>query len=164
MLEALKKDILEANMKLHRAGLAPQTWGNVSGIDRERGIFGIKPSGVPYHALTTDKIVLLDLEGTIVEGELRPSSDTPSHLEIYRAFDAIGGITHTHSPSATAFAQAGREVPCLGTTHADHFDGPVPVTRMMSREEVATDYEKNTGKVIVETFKDICPSCLSSGS
>ncbi len=152
MLEALKKNILDANLMLHRSGLAPQTWGNVSGIDRERGVFGIKPSGVPYNALTTDKIVLLDLDGQIVEGDLRPSSDTPTHLELYRTFEGIGGITHTHSPAATAFAQAGREVPCLGTTHADHFDGAVPIARMIREDEVMEDYEKNTGTVIVERF------------
>ena len=152
MLEELKHAVYAANMALYRSGLAPETWGNVSGIDRERGIVGIKPSGVPYGELTADLIVLVDLEGATVEGSLRPSSDTATHLELYRSFSAAGGVTHTHSPAATAFAQAECAIPCFGTTHADNFDGTVPLTRMMTAEEVTSAYELNTGKVIVETF------------
>jgi L-ribulose-5-phosphate 4-epimerase len=152
MLDALKAAVYEANMMLHRAGLAPETWGNASGIDRGRGIVGIKPSGVPYGALAPDQIVLVDLEGKVVEGTLRPSSDTPTHLELYRAFASAGGVAHAHSPAATAFAQAERSIPCFGTTHADHFDGTVPVSRRLTAEEVRGAYELNTGAVIVETF------------
>jgi len=153
MLEELKAAVLEANLALNRAGLAPETWGNVSGIDRTKAVFGIKPSGIPYRDLTAEKIVLVDLEGKVVEGDLKPSSDTETHLEIYRAFEWVGGITHTHSPAATAFAQARRPLPCLGTTHADHFDGPVPVARLLTAAEVAEGYERNTGRVIVEVFE-----------
>lgn len=155
MHNELKHAVWEANQMLYRSGLAPETWGNVSGIDRVAGVFAIKPSGVPYDELEAGQLVLLDLEGNVVEGTLRPSSDTPTHLEIYRAFPDVGGVTHTHSPAATAFAQAGRPIPCLGTTHADYFDGAVPVTRMMTRDEVVSDYEQNTGLVIAETFKNL---------
>ena len=152
MLEELKRAVWQANLTLGRSGLAPGTWGNVSGLDRRRGVFAIKPSGVAYEKLGLGDIVLVDLEGKVVEGALRPSSDTATHLEIYRAFEAAGGITHTHSSVAVAFAQAEVAIPCFGTTHADHFDGTVPVTRMLTADEVARDYEKNTGAVIVETF------------
>ncbi len=151
MLEELKVAVWQANLALHKAGLAPGTFGNVSGIDRHRSIFAIKPSGVPYEKLEADQIVLVDLEGGVVEGELRPSSDTWTHLEIYRAFKAAGGVAHMHSPAATAFAQAGQPIPCFGTTHADYFDGAVPVSRMLTAEEVAEHYERNTGRLIVET-------------
>ena len=126
--------------------------GHASGIDRTKGIFAIKPSGVPYSKLAPEHIVLVDLAGAIVEGTLNPSSDTPTHLELYRAFPAAGGVAHAHSPAATAFAQARLRIACFGTTHADHFDGAVPISRMLTAEEVAKDYEKNTGAVIVETF------------
>ena len=152
MLEELKAAVLEANLALHRSGLAPETWGNVSGVDRDKAVVAIKPSGVPYPELTAEKIVLVDLEGKVVEGDLNPSSDTETHLEIYRAFESVGGITHTHSPAATAFAQARLPLPCLGTTHADHFDGPVPLARLLTADETAEDYERNVGRVIVETF------------
>ncbi len=154
MFEELKKAVLEANLALSRAGLAPGTWGNVSGIDRAQGFFAIKPSGVPYDALTVDAIVVVDLAGKLVEGRFKPSSDTPTHLELYCAFPSIGGVTHTHSTAATAFAQAERPIACLGTTHADHFDGAVPVTRMLTQSEVGKDYERETGKVIVEEFME----------
>jgi L-ribulose-5-phosphate 4-epimerase len=151
-LHALKAQVAEANREIARSGLAQLTWGNTSAIDRERGLMAIKPSGVPYAALDADAIVVVDLDGTVVEGSLRPSSDTATHLVLYAAVAAAGGITHTHSPYATAFAQAGQEIPCLGTTHADHFMGPVPVTRAMTAGETATDYEHHTGLVIVERF------------
>lgn len=154
MLDELKKEICDANRRLPGSGLVQLTWGNVSGIDRAAGVFGIKPSGVDYDALQPSDIVLLDLEGKVVEGELNPSSDTKTHLELYRAWPDIGGVTHTHSPSATALSQAGRELPCYGTTHADHFYGTVPICRALDAAEVADDYEKNTGLAIVEHFAD----------
>ncbi len=157
MLESLKQTIVDANKWLETSGLVQLTWGNVSGIDREQGIFGIKPSGVPYADLKPEHIVLMDLDGKQVEGDLKPSSDTKTHLELFRAFTDIGGVTHTHSVHATMFAQAGREVPCLGTTHADHFYGPVPVCRALTPEEVDEDYEANTGKAIVERFEGVQP-------
>ena len=148
---ALRERVLEANLEIVRAGLVVLTFGNASGADREAGVMAIKPSGVPYDDLTAESIVVLDLEsGAVVAGDARPSSDTPTHLVLYRAFAAIGGIVHTHSSYATAWAQACRELPCLGTTHADHFDGPVPVTRRLERAEVEGDYERLTGEVIVE--------------
>ena len=137
-----------------KSGLVTLTWGNASGIDREKGLVVIKPSGVPYDELQPERMVVVDLEGRVVEGDLKPSSDTPTHLVLYRAFEGIGGIVHTHSRHATMFAQARREIPCLGTTHADHFHGPVPVTRPLSEREVADDYEGNTGRVIVDRFAD----------
>lgn len=152
MLERLKHDVAEANRRLEQSGLVTLTWGNVSGIDADRRHVAIKPSGVPYSELTADSIVLVDLQGNVVEGQLRPSSDTPTHLELYRRFGAIGGICHTHSRYATVFAQARCEIPCLGTTHADHFHGPVPLARPLSAGEVETDYELNTGRVIAERF------------
>ena len=152
MLE-LRKQVYEANMELYRNHLAPLTWGNVSQVDRSLGVMAIKPSGVPYERLSVEDITVVSLEtGERVAGHLNPSSDTPTHLALYRAFPGIGGITHTHSPYATAWAQAGRPLRCLGTTHADCFYGEVPVTRYVSREEAARAYEAETGTVIVEAF------------
>jgi len=153
MLEDLKREVLEANLMLVRENLVRLTWGNVSGVDRERGLFVIKPSGVSYDGLTTDSLVVVDLEGEVVEGELNPSSDTPTHRILYREFPGIGGITHTHSVYATMFSQAGVELPCQGTTHADHFHGTVPAVRELTEAEVAEDYETNTGVAIVEHFR-----------
>lgn len=153
MLEKLKQSVYEANMELPRRGLVTYTWGNVSGIDREKGLVVIKPSGVRYEELTPDKLVVLDLDGKVVEGALNPSSDTKTHLVLYREFPALGGIVHTHSPCAVAWAQAGRDIPCYGTTHADYFYGPVPCARALTPEEIDEDYERNTGRVIVEEFR-----------
>ena len=153
MLEALKQQIYEANMELPKRGLVTYTWGNVSGIDREKGLFVIKPSGVDYDKMRPEDMVVMDLDGNQVEGNLRPSSDTPTHLELYKAFKEIGGIVHTHSTFATAWAQAGRGIPCYGTTHADYFYGEIPCARNLTPEEIEEGYEKNTGLVIVETFK-----------
>lgn len=157
MLEKLKKEVYEANMLLPRYGLITFTWGNVSGIDRDAGLVVIKPSGVEYDEMKPEDMVVVDLSGKVVEGDLRPSSDTPTHIEFYKAFPKIGGVTHTHSTFATSFAQAGKPIPALGTTHGDYFYGAVPCTRKMTPEEIATEYEKNTGLVIIETFKDIDP-------
>ena len=154
MLEALKETVCEANLELSRRGVVLYTWGNVSGIDRARGLVVIKPSGVPYQGMQPSDMVVVDLEGRIVEGTLRPSSDTPTHLELYKAFPEIGGVVHTHSTHAVVFAQAGMELPPLGTTHADYFYGAVPVSRSLTRDEVQEAYEKNTGRVIVETVKE----------
>ncbi len=154
MLENLKDEVLRANLMLESEQLVRLTWGNVSGIDRAKGLFVIKPSGVPYSALKVGHLVVMDLEGKQVEGELNPSSDTPTHLVLYREFQEIGGITHTHSPYATMFSQAGVELPCQGTTHADHFYGTVPVVRELTPVEVEEDYESNTGVAIVECFRD----------
>ena len=155
MLETLKQQVYEANMELPRRGLVTYTWGNVSGIDRAGGFVVIKPSGVAYEELTSDKMVVVDLQtGTIVEGSLNPSSDTKTHLELYKAFPALGGIVHTHSHFAVAWAQAGQDIPCYGTTHADYFYGPIPCARHLTAAELEEDYEKNTGKVIVETFQN----------
>lgn len=153
MLEKLKQSVYEANMELPRRGLVTYTWGNVSGIDRENGLVVIKPSGVRYEELTPDKLVVLDLDGKVVEGALNPSSDTKTHLVLYREFPALGGVVHTHSPCAVAWAQAGRDIPCYGTTHADYFYGPVPCARALTPEEIDEDYERNTGRVIVEEFR-----------
>lgn len=153
MLEELKEQIYEANMELPRRGLVTFTWGNVSGIDRSRGLFVIKPSGVAYEALCPKDMVVMDLTGQKVEGVLNPSSDTPTHLELYKAFQEIGGIVHTHSPFATSWAQAGRGIPCYGTTHADYFYGEIPCVRNLTADEIELDYEKNTGLVIAETFQ-----------
>ena len=153
MLEKLKQSVYEANMELPRRGLVTYTWGNVSGIDREKGLVVIKPSGVRYEELTPDKLVVLDLDGKVVEGALNPSSDTKTHLVLYRDFPALGGVVHTHSPCAVAWAQAGRDIPCYGTTHADYFYGPVPCARALTPEEIDEDYERNTGRVIVEEFR-----------
>ncbi|NLW23099.1 MAG: L-ribulose-5-phosphate 4-epimerase [Tissierellia bacterium] len=156
MYKELKKRVYEANMLLPKHKLVKFTWGNVSEVDRNNSVIGIKPSGVKYEDLTPQDIVIVDLKtGKVVEGDLKPSSDTETHLEIYRAFENVGGVVHTHSPWATIFAQLGEEIPPLGTTHADYFYGNIPVTRPMTKDEIATEYEKNTGKVIVETFKDI---------
>ncbi len=152
MLEELKRQVCEANLELPRRGLVTYTWGNVSGIDRERSLVVIKPSGVSYEDLTPDMLVVLDLNGNQIEGTLNPSSDTRTHLELYKAYPALGGVVHTHSTHAVAFAQARRDLPALGTTHADYFYGPVPCTRELTPAEVDEDYERNTGKVIVETF------------
>ncbi|MDD7983887.1 L-ribulose-5-phosphate 4-epimerase AraD [Lentisphaera marina] len=152
MLEQLKEDVLKANKLLESSGLVKLTWGNVSGIERESGHVVIKPSGVSYKEMTVDDLVVLDLEGNIIEGSLKPSSDTATHLYLYRAFPELGGITHTHSLFATTLCQHGRELPCSGTTHADHFCGSVPLIRALNEDEVEDDYEKNTGKVIVEHF------------
>lgn len=150
----LKKEVYDANMELVRRNLIIYTWGNVSGIDREQGIVAIKPSGVEYDELTPEMIVLVSLEtGKVLEGTLRPSSDTPTHLKLYRAFQEIGGVTHTHSTCATAWAQAGLPIPCMGTTHADYFHGDVPVTRFLTPQETEEAYEGNTGTVIIEAFQ-----------
>lgn len=154
MLEELKKQVCEANLELVRRGVVIYTWGNVSGIDREKGLVIIKPSGVDYDGMKPEDIVIVDITtGETVEGRYRPSSDTATHLELYRAFSSIGGITHTHSINAVAFAQAGMDIPALGTTHADYFYGSIPCTKGVSQQEVEEAYEVNTGKVIVETLK-----------
>ena len=153
MLEELKREVLEANLLLPKHGLVTFTWGNVSGVDREKGLFVIKPSGVEYDELKSEDMVVMDLEGNKVEGKLNPSSDTKTHLVLYNAFPKLGGIVHTHSPYAVAWAQAGRDIPAYGTTHADYFYGPIPCARHLTREELEEDYEKNTGNVIVETFR-----------
>lgn len=153
MLEELKKKVYEANMELPKYGLVTFTWGNVSAIDRQSGLFVIKPSGVPYENLTPDDMVVMDLDGNRVEGSCNPSSDTPTHLELYRAFPEIGGIVHTHSSWATSWAQAGRSIPCYGTTHADYIYGEVPCLRTLTREEIEEAYEKNTGLLIVNEFR-----------
>ena len=156
-LDEFKQQVLEANLAVVKFNLVTLTWGNVSGIDRSEGLIVIKPSGVEYEGMTVDDMVVVDLDGKPVSGKWNPSSDTETHVELYKAFPSVGGITHTHSTYATIFAQALKEIPCLGTTHADHFNGPIPITRMLSKEEVASGYERNTGKVIVETFMDIDP-------
>ncbi|TLD68973.1 L-ribulose-5-phosphate 4-epimerase AraD [Phragmitibacter flavus] len=157
MLSTLKQQVCDANRALETSGLVKLTWGNVSGIDRTSGLWCIKPSGIPYADLTPDHLVVLDLDGNITDhgSQLRPSSDTKTHLHLYQNFPTIGGITHTHSPYATAFAQAGRELPCLGTTHADHFFGTVPLARPLTPEEIEADYELHTGVSIVERFREL---------
>jgi L-ribulose-5-phosphate 4-epimerase len=157
MLAELKESVWKANVELAKSGLIILTFGNVSGVDRRKGIVAIKPSGVPYDSLKADDIVLVDLEGNVVEGWLSPSSDTPTHIEIYKAFPQVGGVAHAHSPYATMFAQAQREIPCFGTTHADQFHGPVPLTRLLVEAEVAAAYEWNTGRIIVERFAGLDP-------
>jgi L-ribulose-5-phosphate 4-epimerase len=157
MYEELKRAVWEANIELQTHKLAIYSWGNVSGIDRAAAVVAVKPSGVTYDQLTPDKIVLIDLNGKLLEKSLKPSSDTPSHLELYRNFKDIGGICHTHSPNATMWAQACREIPCFGTTHADYFYGPIPVTDAMTEKQIKSDYELNTGRVIVKRFADIDP-------
>lgn len=154
MLEELKKRVYEANMLLPKHGLVTFTWGNVSEIDRESGLFAIKPSGVDYDKLTPDDMVIMDLNGNKIEGAYNPSSDTATHLELYKAFPEIGGIVHTHSPWATSWAQAGRDIPCYGTTHADYIYGSVPCARCLTKEEIEEAYEKNTGILIVNEFKN----------
>lgn len=162
MLEGLKEQVLQANLLLPKHELVTFTWGNVSGIDRESGLVVIKPSGVEYEKMKTTDLVVVDLEGNIIEGDLRPSSDTATHLVLYKAFPTLGGISHTHSQWATIWAQAGVNIPALGTTHADYFNGEIPCTRLMTAEEIATDYEKETGNVIVETFANINPDEVPS--
>ena len=157
-MEDLRGRVCRANLALVEHGLVVCTWGNASELDREHGVVAIKPSGISYAELTPEQIVVVDLEGRTVAGELRPSSDLATHLELYRAFPAIGGVAHTHSRYATALAQARRELPCLGTTHADHFFGTIPVTRMLRPDEIRADYEANTGKVIVEACAESDPS------
>lgn len=154
MLEELKQQVYEANMLLPEYGLVTFTWGNVSGIDRKNGLFVIKPSGVEYAKLTAADMVVMDLEGNRVEGEYNPSSDTPTHLELYRAFPNVGGIVHTHSSWATSWAQAGRGIPCYGTTHADYMYGEIPCVRCLTKEEIESAYEKNTGLLIADYFKN----------
>ncbi|MGV8981841.1 L-ribulose-5-phosphate 4-epimerase [Clostridium sp.] len=157
MLGELKQKVLEANLELPKKGLVTFTWGNVSAIDRESGLIVIKPSGVSYGEMKVEDMVVLDLEGKIVEGNLNPSSDTETHILLYKKFKEIGGIVHTHSSWATSWAQAGRDIPCFGTTQADYFYGSIPCTRKMTQEEIKGRYEYETGKVIVETFKGINP-------
>ena len=157
MLEQVKRQVWEAKVALQRSGLVILTWGNVSGRDSDSGLVAIKPSGVSYDEMQPADMVIVDLEGNVVEGDLRPSSDTPTHLELYRSFTTIGGVAHTHSTYATAWAQARRALPCYGTTHADHFRGEVPVTGGLTSEALAGDYELETGKAIVRTFVDIDP-------
>lgn len=154
MFEELKKRVYEANMQLPKYGLVTFTWGNVSEIDKETGYFAIKPSGVPYDELTPEDMVIMDLNGNVIEGKYKPSSDTPTHIEIYKAFDKIGGIVHTHSPWATSWAQSGRGIPCYGTTHADYMYGEIPCVRNLVKEEIEEAYEKNTGVLIADYFKD----------
>lgn len=153
MLEELKKQVYEANMELPRRGLITYTWGNVSGIDRASGYFVIKPSGVDYEDLKPEDMVVMDLDGNKIEGSYRPSSDTETHIELYKKYEEIGGIVHTHSPEAVAWAQAGRDIPLYGTTHADYFLGEIPCARNLTPEEINEAYEKNTGLVIIETFE-----------
>ena len=158
MLEQLKKQVLEANLLLPKYGLVTFTWGNVSGIDRESGLVVIKPSGVPYEGMTEEDMVVVNLDGKRVEGKWKPSSDTPTHVELYKAFPALGGIVHTHSRWATTFAQAGLDIPAMGTTHGDYFYGDIPCTRKMTPQEIAGEYEKETGRVIIETFAGKSPA------
>ncbi|MCL6633898.1 MAG: L-ribulose-5-phosphate 4-epimerase [Alicyclobacillus herbarius] len=157
MLEQLKQAVLEANLQLPKHQLVKFTWGNVSGIDRESGLFVIKPSGVPYEELKAEDMVVCNLEGEVVEGHLRPSSDTPTHALLYKSLPTIGGIVHTHSPWGTVWAQAGKPIPALGTTHADYYYGSIPCTRAMTDDEIGGDYEYETGRVIVETLGDTDP-------
>lgn len=159
-LQTLREEVCAANKALVEHGLVTLTWGNVSAINADRDRVAIKPSGVAYDALTPEDIVIVDLLGNVVEGDMRPSSDTPTHVLLYKFFEGIGGITHTHSPNATMFAQARLELPCLGTTHADHFAGPVPVTRPLTAQEVDSYYELNTGQVIVECFEGLDPVAI----
>ncbi len=161
MLKKLKEQVFQANLLLPKHGLVTFTWGNVSGIDREKGLVVIKPSGVAYETMKARDMVVVELEtGKVVDGELKPSSDTPTHLELYKAFPNIGGIVHTHSRWATSFSQAGRGIAALGTTHGDYFYGEIPCTRKMTAEEIQAEYEKETGTVIIETFKDKNPDAI----
>jgi L-ribulose-5-phosphate 4-epimerase len=162
LLQALREEVLEANLELVRRGLVLYTFGNVSGIDRQQGLVAIKPSGVDYSTLKPEDIVISDLDGKIVDGALRPSSDLPTHLELYKHFKNIGGVAHTHSEFATAWAQAEREIPCFGTTHADSFHGPVPVTARLSDEQIAGEYELETGLAIVRRFASLDPDAIPS--
>ena len=160
MLEQLKKEVLEANLLLPKYGLVTFTWGNVSGIDRKSGLVVIKPSGVEYDTMSVDDMVVVDLNGNVAEGKRKPSSDTATHIELYKAFPECGGIVHTHSRWAASFAQAGRGIPPLGTTHGDYFYGEIPCTRLMTNEEIAGEYEKETGKVIIEAFDGKNPEAV----
>ncbi|MCF3944834.1 L-ribulose-5-phosphate 4-epimerase [Oceanobacillus alkalisoli] len=162
MLEQLKQEVLEANLGLPKHGLVTFTWGNVSGIDREQGLVVIKPSGIEYNKLTVNDLVVVDLDGNVVEGDLNPSSDTKTHLVLYKNFTDIGGVVHTHSSWATSWSQATRDLPALGTTHADTFYGTVPCTRNLTKDEIESDYELETGNVIVETFnkRNIDPNAV----
>lgn len=162
MLEQLKQEVYEANMLLPKYHLVTFTWGNVSGIDREKGLFVIKPSGVDYDKLTPDSMVVVNLEGEVVEGDYRPSSDTPTHVVLYDRFQEIGGVVHTHSPWATSWAQAGRGIPCYGTTHADYLYGQVPCVRTLTKEEIETAYEKNTGVLIADEFERLAVDYLAT--
>ncbi len=157
ILETLRTEVLEANLELARRGLVVDTFGNASGISRQENLVAIKPSGVPYDTLRPEDIVVTNLEGKVIEGKLRPSSDLPTHIALYKAFNAIGGVAHTHSCSATAWAQALKEIPCFGTTHADYFRGAVPVTDFLKQEEIENDYEWNTGQAIVRRFAGLDP-------
>jgi len=157
MLKQLKQKVLQANKDLVKYNLVTLTWGNVSGIDRKKNLIVIKPSGVDYNKLKIEDMVVIDLDGKVIEGKLKPSSDTPTHLELYKNFKDIGGITHSHSIHATIFAQACKEIPCYGTTHADYFYGSIPVTRFLTEKEVEVNYELNAGKIIVERFKNLDP-------
>ncbi len=161
MLKHLKKKVYEANMQLPQYGLVTFTWGNVSGIDRDRGLFVIKPSGVDYDKLKPEDMVVMDLKGNKVEGDLNPSSDTKTHLELYNCFPQIGGIVHTHSPWATSWAQAGRDIPCYGTTHADYIYGSIPCVRNLTKEELDEDYELNTGILIADVFEERKLDCMA---
>lgn len=160
MLKQLKEKVLKANIDLYKSGLVIHTWGNVSGIDRENNIMVIKPSGIDYGRMSAEDMVVLEPGGEIAEGRLKPSSDSPTHLELYKNFPDAGGVVHTHSTYATAWAQAGLAIPAMGTTHADHFYGDIPCTRKLTQGEVENDYELNTGKVIVETFRSLDASAM----
>ncbi len=160
MLEELKEKVFQANLNLVKYGLVTLTWGNVSGIDRSEGLIVIKPSGIDYDTMTADDMVVVDMDGVLVEGKWRPSSDTPTHAVLYKEFSKIAGIAHTHSENATSFAQALQEIPCYGTTHADHFNGTIPLTRFLIEEEINTNYELYTGKVIIERFKELDPQSM----
>jgi L-ribulose-5-phosphate 4-epimerase len=160
LLKSLREEVLEANLELVRRGLVLYTFGNASGISRQDGLIAIKPSGVPYETMSADHMVITNLDGQIVEGELRPSSDLATHLEIYRQFPNVGGVAHTHSEFATSWAQARRPIPCFGTTHADYFHGEVPVTPPLTAEQIATDYEKNTGIAICRHFANLDPDAV----
>jgi L-ribulose-5-phosphate 4-epimerase len=160
MLESLKMEVLEANLELVRQGLVIDTFGNASGISRPDGLVVIKPSGIPYHSMKPEDLVVTDMEGRVVEGNKHPSTDLPTHLVLYRSFPGIGGVVHTHSRHAAAWAQAGREIPCLGTTHADYFYGPVPITGPLNTDDVETDYEVNIGVLIALRFAELDPSLI----
>ena len=162
LLKSLREEVLEANLELVRRGLVLYTFGNANGISRKDGLIAIKPSGVPYEELTLEKIVITDIAGKTVEGDLRPSSDLATHVELYRQFPAVGGVAHTHSEFATAWAQARRPIPCFGTTHADYFHGPVPVTDPLTSDEISTEYERNTGIAICRIFKHADPMAIQA--
>jgi len=160
LLAELREQVLEANLDLVRRGLVLATFGNASGVSRAEGLIVIKPSGVPYNEMKPEHLVVTDLQGKVVEGTLRPSSDLPTHAALYRAFPAIGGIAHTHSEYATAWAQARKPIPCFGTTHADYFHGPIPLTKVMTEREIGGEYEANTGVAIIRTFKKLDPMAV----